>query len=72
MSYKTKLSLLAVFLIALSLGSFWYFNQDILEPAPAQPLTPAVSLEQVNTKNDTTSSTEKVAEPATEVALART
>ncbi|HQB51107.1 MAG TPA: hypothetical protein PLT32_02720 [bacterium] len=71
MSHKTKLSLLAVFLIALSLGSFWYFNQDILEPAPAQPLTPAVSLEQVNTKNDTTSSTEKVAEPDTEIALAR-
>ena len=67
MPNKTKLSLLAIFLIALSLGSFWYFNQAILEPAPAQPLTPAVSLEQVST----TSSTEKVAEPATEVALAR-
>jgi len=68
MSRKTQLSLFAVALLILSLGSFWYLNRSSLEPAPAQPAAPAANLEQANSNTPVSQETE----PAKEVALART
>ncbi len=68
MSRKTQLSLIAVALVALSLGSFWYLNRNSLKPAPTQPVAPATNLEQANSNTPVN----QEAEPAREVALAKT
>jgi len=67
MSSKTKLSLVAIGLLAVSLGAFWYFNRNSLQPITTQPVAPATSLEQTNLDTQVS----KEVEPVREVALAK-